>query len=69
MILTALSLTRTGRHVPAPLSNEDRVRLYRAVAPVTLHNAIERPWHRQYAAEQMADPITEFPSYADRRGT
>ena len=68
MILTSLSLQRVGHHTPHVPTNEERIRAYRAAAPVQMGNALPWRWTegQRYAAEQMRDhPETFAGSYGD----
>ena len=49
-----------AHHTPPPTPrNEDRIRAYRALAPVALCNERRWKWHRQYAAEAVPGPDYE----------
>lgn len=54
--LTFLSLQRVRRGVPRVLDNRERLQVYRALAPVEMGNAVQWPWHKQYAAEAVPGP-------------
>lgn len=47
-------------HTPPPTpTNRERIRAYRALAPVELGNGNQWKWHRKYAAEAVPGPDYE----------
>lgn len=67
MQLTRLSLQRVGpRQSPAAPNNDDRVRSFRAAAPVKHANNF--PWAHRVRAEYEPAPETEIVNFAERRG-
>jgi hypothetical protein len=51
--LLPLSLVNATKHVPQPLTNEDRVRLMRPLLPVEKYKS--RDWSTTFTAPQVRD--------------
>lgn len=54
--LAFLSLQRVRHGVPHVPTNEERLRVYRALGPIHVGNAVQWPWHKQHAAEAAPGP-------------
>lgn len=60
VILTTLSMQRVGYRTPHVPSNDDRLRAYRAAAPVQMGNALPWKWTeaQRYAKREAMDART-----------